>query len=213
MASKAPTPFGGGKAAAPTKASLGSSSGGFPPMASKAPTPFGGGKAAAPTKASLGSSSGGFPPMASKAPTPFGGAKSAAKAGSKPKAKAPIVVSAPKYEAATEYEARVLEAVREFDKSLVVIKEIAKNLVKEESKIANVSFENKIQRMVEEREQIRSASISFDEQVDGESSRALFLLSMKDDLERQLKVRHERTALFALILLVLWSNCVISCII
>ena len=182
-------------------------------MASKAPTPFGGGKAAAPTKASLESSSGGFPPMASKAPTPFGGAKSAAKAGSKPKAKAPIVVSAPKYEAATEYEARVLEAVREFDKSLVVIKEIAKNLVKEESKIANVSFENKIQRMVEEREQIRSASISFDEQVDGESSRALFLLSMKDDLERQLKVRHERTALFALILLVLWSNCVISCII
>ena len=213
MASTDPNRFGGGKAAAPSKASLGSSSGGFPPMASKAPTPFGGGKAAAPTKASLGSSSGGFPPMASKAPTPFGGAKSAAKAGSKPKAKAPIVVSAPKYEAATEYEARVLEAVREFDKSLVVIKEIAKNLVKEESKIANVSFENKIQRMVEEREQIRSASISFDEQVDGESSRALFLLSMKDDLERQLKVRHERTALFALILLVLWSNCVISCII
>ena len=144
--------------------------------------------------------------MASKAPTPFGGAKSAAKAGSKPKAKAPIVVSAPKYEAATEYEARVLEAVREFDKSLVVIKEIAKNLVKEESKIANVSFENKIQRMVEEREQIRSASISFDEQVDGESSRALFLLSMKDDLERQLKVLQEVFPGICALITVMWLH-------
>jgi hypothetical protein len=76
MATKAPTPFGSSTVKTTEKPSSGS---GFPPMATKAPTPFGSSTVKTTEKSSSGS---GFPPMATKAPTPFG--SSAAKTTEKP---------------------------------------------------------------------------------------------------------------------------------
>ena len=73
ISTKAPSPFGGTKVAAPSPAKSTASSA-YPPMSSKPPVPFGGGKSK-PTTVSSTSGSAAFPPLSSKGPSPFSAAK------------------------------------------------------------------------------------------------------------------------------------------
>jgi len=77
------------------------------------------------------------------------------------------------------------KCVNEFDESLDGIREIVKSLSDAKISKDNADLETKIERMIDTCDQIKSTSMTFDEKVKGQSERALFLLSRKDDLERQ----------------------------
>ena len=91
----------------------------------------------------------------------------------------------PKYEAATEYEAELWRGVMDFDKSLSSINELAQSLSDTKLSKDNADLEKKIERMIDTCDQARSMAMSVDTKVATQSDRAIFLLSRKDDLQRQ----------------------------
>jgi len=95
-----------------------------------------------------------------------------------------LVVS--KYEAATEYEAELWRGVVEFDKSLSSVNDLAKSLTDTKLSKENAALEQKIERMIDTCDQARSMAMAVDDKVATQSDRAVFLLSRKDDLQRQI---------------------------
>mmetsp|Transcript_15304 Transcript_15304/g.44239 ORF Transcript_15304/g.44239 Transcript_15304/m.44239 type:complete len:1601 (+) Transcript_15304:988-5790(+) len=180
--------FGGGNSAAakPVPApAFGSGGGGLTFGSAPAPAP------AAATKAAPKTSSFGAAPAPAAAAAPAAATSTpVAAAAQTPKTKdrAPPSSTAlvvPKYEAATEYEAELWRGVMEFDKSLSSIKNLAKSLSDTKIGKDNADLEKKIERMIDTCDQARSMAMSIDDKVAAQTDRAVFLLSRKDDLQRQ----------------------------
>ena len=73
----------------------------------------------------------------------------------------------------------------EFDKSLCSISDLAKSLSDAKLNTENADLEKKIERMIDSCDQARSMAMSIESKVTDQNERAVFLLSRKDDLQRQ----------------------------
>lgn len=179
MSSKSPTPFGTAAPKLAEKSSVPASTG-FPPMSTKAPTPFGAIKA----DVKKPSSSGGFPPMSSKAPTPFGAtSKLAEKLPSSSNAKAPDKSkSGTTYIASSEYEAQIWKMVSGLEKSMA---SFASPKEQEEEKKKSDQFDTQLDKFLEVIDHTKATSRSIGKMVGSEKQRSIFLLSQKEDFERQ----------------------------
>ena len=165
--------FGSSAASKPAPAPApGGSGGGFSFGSAPAPAPA---NAVATTKAAAKP----IPPSTTAAPAQTPKAKAADSSSSS------TVLAVPKYEAATEYEAELWRGVMEFDKSLSSINELAQSLFDTKLSKDNADLEKKIERMIDTCDQARSMAMAVDTKVATQSDRAIFLLSRKDDLQRQ----------------------------
>ena len=197
MSKAAPVnPFGASKPApAPAPATAGTSGSGFSfgnnaaTSTKPASTTVGGGggfsfgsaPAPAPADAAAASKMAAKPPAPSTAAALAQTPKTKGDAGSS--SSTALIVS--KYEAATEYEAELWRGVMEFDKSLSSISDLAQSLSDTKLSKDNADLEKKIERMIDTCDQARSMAMAVDDKVATQSDRAVFLLSRKDDLQRQ----------------------------
>mmetsp|Transcript_33 Transcript_33/g.44 ORF Transcript_33/g.44 Transcript_33/m.44 type:complete len:805 (-) Transcript_33:244-2658(-) len=187
--SKALTPFGGAvtvsKYSAPVTSSAASDV--IPPISSKVPSPFGVAaassiKSAIPSKSS--SAIDGYPLISSNDPTPLGGRNSAKSPGANDVFQ--------KYIAASDLEVELWRLVGDFDSSLSSLREQRKDqnlfLPSENAEPKRVAskFELQVENLVDTYEKVRADAASLDEEVNEERERSTFLLSQRDDIERQL---------------------------